>query len=412
MKLLTFLGTGNYQPTSYVWGEKAYTTRFSPVAAYHFLQPGEIFLFLTKDAEPQGNELSQELPPQVLVHLKYIPLGKNESELWQIFSDVSDCVDPGDEIAFDVTHGLRHLPMLGLLAAAFLRAGFSVDLRAVLYGAFDVGRQVSPGQTPVFDLTPLLTLLEWAIAADRFNRTGDARYLSSLVGQRRKQMAEQAGGNHSLLEQVGRLNNLAGALTEISQALHLLRPDLAMSSVARLPDYIEKARPALVQSEGIEPFARLLDSIQTSYQPLAHPSPQQPETLRETLLAERRMVGWYIERELWVQAVSLAREWLLSWVMFQLGLTYLNRLENRQYVERTLGAEAEAFLNAKRNGQTHQSVFWRNLPELEQALSLWSSITKVRNDVDHAGKREDPADPKSLQENIKSLYEHLKNLPV
>jgi len=134
--------------------------------------------------------------------------------------------------------------------------------------------------------------------------------------------------------------------------------------------------------------------------------------LRETLLAERRMVGWYIERELWVQAVSLAREWLLSWVMFQLGLTYLNRLENRQYVERTLGAEAEAFLNAKRNGQTHQSVFLRNLPELEQALSLWSSITKVRNDVDHAGKREDPADPKSLQENIKSLYEHLKNLPV
>ncbi len=248
MKLLTFLGTGNYQETCYTWRDKTHTTRFAPIAAYHFLQPEEIILFLTKDAEPQGNEIQQELPPQVSLRREYIPIGKDESELWQIFSRVSDWVVPGDKIAFDVTHGLRHLPMLGLLAAAFLRAAFNVDLRAVLYGAFDVGRQVSPGKTPVFDLTPLLTLLEWAIAADRFNRTGDARYLSSLVSQRRKQMAEQASGDRSQLERIGRLNNLAGALTEISQALHLLRPDLAMSGIAKLPDYIKKAKPALTQS--------------------------------------------------------------------------------------------------------------------------------------------------------------------
>ncbi len=124
------------------------------------------------------------------------------------------------------------------------------------------------------------------------------------------------------------------------------------------------------------------------------------------------MIGWYIGRELWMQAISLAREWLLSWVMFQLGLKHLNRLEDRQYVERTLGAEADAFVNAKKGGQNHQSVFLRNLPELEEVLSLWSNLTQVRNDVDHAGKREKPEDPKKLQENIKSVYERLNNLPV
>lgn len=412
MKLLTFLGTGNYQATRYVWGEKTHETSFSPVAAYHFLQPQEIILFLTKDAGQRGDEMQRELPPEVTVRREYIPLGKDEVELWQIFSCVSNRVAPGDEIAFDVTHGLRHLPMLGLLAAAFLRAGFNINLKAVLYGAFDVGRQVSPGETPVFDLTPLITLLEWAVAADRFNRTGDARYLASLVGQRRKQMAEQSGGVRTQLEQVGRLNNLAGALTEISRALHLLRPDLAMSSVARLPDYIEKARPALTLSGGIQPFARLLESIQAVYQPLGHPEPQKPEKLPEALEAERRMIGWYIERELWMQAISLAREWLLSWVMFQLDLTQLNRLDDRQYVERTLGAESEAFLNAKRNGQKHLSVCLRNLPELEEVLSLWSNLTKVRNDVDHAGKRENPAEPQEIQDNIISLYERLNNLPL
>ena len=105
-------------------------------------------------------------------------------------------------MAFDITHGLRLFPLVGLLAAAFLRSGLSVDLQAVLYGAFDVrDRGVTPNRTPMFDLSPMLALLEWSTAADRFNRTGDSRYLASLVSAQRKQLALLARGDPRLLEQ-------------------------------------------------------------------------------------------------------------------------------------------------------------------------------------------------------------------
>ena len=174
MKLLTFLGVSKYEETTYTWQDKEYKCRFAPLASCHFLQPEELIVFLTEDAQQQiFPEFRAEVPKSVRLRAVPVPLGKDEAELWQIFEQVSGAVQPGEEAAFDITHGLRSFPLVGLLAAAFLRSGLDVKLRAVLYGAYDVGKVVSPGHTPMFDLSPMLSLLEWAAAADRFNRTGD-----------------------------------------------------------------------------------------------------------------------------------------------------------------------------------------------------------------------------------------------
>lgn len=413
MKLLTFLGTARYSETTYTWQGKEYTARFAPVAACHFLQPQSVTVFLTEKAEQDVfADFQAAMPAGVELQRVPVPLGADERELWQVFGQLSSAVSPGEEVAFDITHGLRSSPLLGLLAAAFLRAGVNVSLKAVLYGAYDVGQQVSPGRTPLFDLSPLLALLEWAYAADHFKRTGDARLLAALLKQQQKTLALAAEGDRMLLGQAGSLGNLAGALTSISQSLQLIRPYRAMAQVAILPEYIEDARAALERSAPARPFGLLLADIASTYAPLARRDPEAVTDLKQTLEVERTMIRWCAERDLWVQAVSLAREWVVSWVMYHLGLTRFSDQSSRERVESVMGAEAKDFVTSKEKGQPFTPLFLARVPEVECVLALWNPLTQARNDTLHAGKRAEPVQPQALIKQIEHCLATIETLPL
>jgi len=414
MKLLTFLGVGKYDTTAYTWQGQEHGCSFAPVASCHFLQPDTLIVFLTEGAQDEVyGAFRAALPAELTVQPIPIPLGQDEQELWQIFEQVSSCVEPGEEVAFDITHGLRSFPLLGLLAAAFLRSGLRVSLRAVLYGAFDVrDKSVTPHRTPMFDLTPMLSLLEWAVASDRFNRTGDARFLASLLKQQQKALATTAHGDRELLAQAGGLGALAGKLTEVSQALRLIRPHQAMAEVAALPQRLAWASPALERSATTRPFSLLLESIAASYLPLALADASEPQNAWANIAKQRDMINWYLEREQWTQAATLAREWLVNWVMVQLGHTQLTQRSARERVEHVIGAETEDFVRAKQEGRRFVSMFLAPLPAVDEVLAAWSALTEVRNDINHAGMRENSKDPETLIKQISWCVERLNALPL
>lgn len=414
MRLLTFLGTGNYRETIYTWQGQEKLAYFAPLASCEFLRPDTLSIFLTEEAEQKVfPAFRAALPSTVEVNVVPIPLGQNVNELWVIFDRVSQAVKPKEQVAFDITHGLRSFPLVGLLVAAFLRSGLNVDLHAVLYGAWDVRDQsVTPNRTPLFDLSPMIALMDWAAAADRFNRTGDARFLASLLKDQKKAMAEATSGDPTALREVGHLSNLAGALTSISQSLRLIRPEQAMQQIAGLEERVQRALPALEQTATARPFALLLESVIDTYRPLAHANPQAPENLAAGLDVERQMIRWYHDRQQWVQAVSLAREWLLSWVMLHLGMSNLTTLSARQRIENVVGSEAAEYMAAKQAGKNYIPIFLANIANIEAVLGLWLDLTQVRNDIDHAGKREKPQSPESLIDNLTQCIQRLEALPL
>ncbi|MFZ5809614.1 MAG: TIGR02221 family CRISPR-associated protein [Chloroflexota bacterium] len=410
MKLLTFLGTGLYEETEYCWNDQPVISRFAPVASCKFISANQAVVFATSEAElAHGSSLRELLA--IPVQFVPVPKGETETELWEIFSKVAKNVEPGEEVAFDVTHGLRSFPLIGILTAAFLRVGMDVSLKAVFYGAFDVrDRSVTPHRTRMFDLTPMLSLLEWAAAADRFNRTGDARYFASLLKQQQKKLALQDQRQPERLDQIGHIGRLASILTDISQSLSLIRPHLAMQLIETLPKKTESALPILAEAEAAQPFQLLLDSTLNTYQPLAMSDPSADP--RQDLLTQRVLINWYAEREHWAQAVSLAREWLVSWVMIHLGLKDLITLSDRQRIEHVVNSEAEEYLKTIKQDAAFQPVFLKSIPDIEKVLSLWKSLTETRNDIDHAGMRENPQKPDDLIKQIKTHIELLKSLPV
>ena len=414
MKLLTFLGTGRYHKTTYLWKEQEHTAWYAPVASVSFLKPEQLVVFLTEEAEEKVfPDFRNALPDGLRVETRPVPLGRTETEFWAIFSALLQAVEEGDDIAFDITHGLRSFPYVSLLVAAYLRAMMNVNIQAVLYGAFEVrDTSVTPNRAPMFDLSPMLALLEWATATDRFNRTGDSRYLSSLLREQQKHLARRWQGQQEQLRRLSALGNLAASMDKITQALRLIRPHDTMGLAATLPDYTNNAKPVLAEAAGALPFALLLDKITDTYAPLGLQDSDSSRNQKHALEKERLMIRWYAEREQWVQAAALAREWLVSWVMAHLNISPETSSAERHRVEDFVNSEAEAYLQAKKEKRAFTPIFLRDLPHAETLLSLWKSFTDVRNDILHAGMRDDPKHPNSLIKQIQRALSDIENLPL
>lgn len=60
---------------------------------------------------------------------------------------------PNGQVSFDLTHGFRHLGMVGFLSAYMLKRVRDLSVRDLWYGALDMSRD---GVTPVLRLDGLV----------------------------------------------------------------------------------------------------------------------------------------------------------------------------------------------------------------------------------------------------------------
>jgi CRISPR-associated Csx2 family protein len=112
--------------------------------------------------------------------LKLIPYGDDVTQQVAILQKMAEDVKEGDSVALDLTHGLRHLPMLGLLSAMYLKTARNVNIEGIYYGALE---RTNPETklTPVMRLDGLLTMADWISALDGFNKTGNIAPFSELL---------------------------------------------------------------------------------------------------------------------------------------------------------------------------------------------------------------------------------------
>lgn len=103
------------------------------------------------------------------VELVIIPYGQSMDEQIQIMEIIAQHVPDKTEVTLDVTHGFRHLPMLGLIAAQYLERLKKVTIQSIYYGMFDPDLGVGS----VYDLKGLLQLNAWVFALSQFDKDGD-----------------------------------------------------------------------------------------------------------------------------------------------------------------------------------------------------------------------------------------------
>lgn len=112
------------------------------------------------------------------VDCRQIPYGMKEEDQLEILQTISNCAETGDCVYMDVTHGLRHLPMLELQSAFLMRSRF--ETRGIYYGAFE--RKVGEEAVPVISLTGAMTINAWCCAMATLKETGNVAPLARLPG--------------------------------------------------------------------------------------------------------------------------------------------------------------------------------------------------------------------------------------
>ncbi|MFN3762455.1 MAG: TIGR02221 family CRISPR-associated protein [Anaerolineae bacterium] len=375
MKAISFLGTSPYEKVTYVYQEREFITNLFPEALFHFFPDLEtLYLFATKAVREHSNlQALKERIPSGRLEVVPIPDGQSEEELWDIFSALTETVEEGEEVVFDITHSFRSIPFLAFLAAAYLRAARRVHIRAVVYGAYEARPKGDPGPRPVFDLTPFVFLLDWLAATNQFIHTGDAQYLARLL-------AREGEGKSGTLKNAGR------ALEDFSRAIMLCRPLEVMEKAGRVNTILKKVSEDLAR--WARPFEVMAGRIEEEYGRYVL---RDPGDVRESLQRQLDLICWYADHGQTIQAVTLAREWVVTAVGWRLSGGILLKNEERGEIE--WGLSGLSRVAQGRSSPDTLNEVGRKLqgwPEVDTLSDLWNRLTAVRNDLDHAGMNPGP----------------------
>jgi hypothetical protein len=159
-----------------------------------------------------------------------------------------------------------------------------------------------------------------------------------------------------------------------------------MQEVGKLETAIEQAQQELQVTA--PPFGVLKTQIVNAFGQFADDGSDVEEMLR----TEFRLVEWYYQKGQIVQAVTLAREWLIDAVTYRLGqpLDYL--IDRRRPFEEAISGIA---LIGKPHPEDRERTFTENdlnrwglellqWSERDQLVQLWVDLKNVRNPLDHA----------------------------
>lgn len=412
-KIITFLGV-RPQLTEYSYQGQVFSGQVFAEALSQFVEFDQMLVFTTDAARENTWPVLERLQDERIKPITILT-GETSVEMWGIFEAITNEVDDKDTVIFDITHSLRSIPFLVFLAAAFLRSAKHVRIEAIYYGAFELQRDSNGNvyrPAPVIELSEFVSLIDWLNASNYFVNSGNAAALTHQLREARPDFVLQREDptirRHSL-----QLTQAAKALDHVSRSLRLILPDQAMQASEELQGTLGAATSAIEQ--WARPFTILAQQVSNAYAPLALAHPRTSENLISSMNRERQMVQWYLNRNLLVQAVAVAREWLVSWGLLQAGYSNPYDRDKRQEIEQVFGRANGQ--RQKERGAFDDHIFetgvrLHKIPGLTKVLDLYNQLGEVRNTLLHAGKRLSTQSAEDLEKSVIRLCQRLFELPL
>lgn len=377
---LSFIGTGDYKEITYKFGEKTCKTNLMPLAIKEFFQIETLFVIQTEEAKQRHGNTLQDHCPYTPID---IPSGKNSNELWQMFSKIAEAIPENATLVVDITHGFRSQPMIALSIMMYLQAAKNIKVEKIVYGAFEAREN---DIAPVFDLTPFLDIMNWASATKQLLEFGDAKLMKSLLNNaQRENRMTGINTNH--------LKNLGDDLAKLTDALVTTRPQESINFAEKLITRLKAVQNDL-NAPNAQPLKPLIQKIEKRFEKMV--VPDNALFSEKGFEAQSEMIDFYLQTENYPQAITLARESVVS------KKCKLHQLSD--YIKER--SKAEEHLNKLAEELRKQST---NLEESERKIAImWNDITNYRNDINHAGMRQDPLSSSKLIENIQKTCEQAK----
>lgn len=171
------------------WDNREFTDKEKTNAVQHGQMLPEIHQGLREILEKDYKEYMDDIEKCV------ISIGSNDREMWDIFQAVYARIKEEDELYIDITHALRHLPVLMLSVVTFARTVKRAAVGGIYYGAYEAKRKNEMGieETQIFDLIPFLDILDWSQAAASFVKYGSSDQILDLYQKSNKRLPGKTG---------------------------------------------------------------------------------------------------------------------------------------------------------------------------------------------------------------------------
>ena len=316
----------------------------------------------------------------------YIPKGRDEEEIWEIFQIIYSVFKEKDEVNIDISYCPRIIEMLLASLIQYAKLLKNISVNGVYYC-------VSCGDSSCnhIDLKAFSDILDWGIAANDIINFGNADKLDMVTSAHIHPVLKKTCGQDDAALKLKKLN------TNIKNLSLNIRTNRGKSIIEG-----ENAENILSTLEQLEqdlilPLNPILKRIKTSVEQM-----YRGKNEKENMLA---VVQWCIDKSLIQEGYTLLQEGIIS--------HFLGDHENKTKREIT-----SAYLNHRSRGTFDITMFSeterKHVEEIQDSLEsflnmdewavLYSQLTELRNDINHGGMTESPFSFKHFETKLQELY--------
>ena len=407
---LSVLGTGPYRECTYK-GEKSETTTkyiqeatLNEIGAASWDENDAVYILLTEKAReinwtPAGQDgleaTLQKSDLKCKVSGVSILDGKDETEMWSIFSTVYELLEDDDDLYFDLTHGFRYLPMFMLVLGNYAKFLKNVKVAYMSYGNWEAGKN-NGGIAPIMNLLPLATLQDWTFAAGQFIESGKADRISELgrshCASIKRKLKRRDIETDSLSFFLSALNDISEKLL-VCRGVDLIEAD----DIQKMREYQES-----VKEETIPAFGPLISKITDSFSEFSS-----TKQAANSLSAAK----WCAEKKLYQQAVTFLREGVVSILCERCDLDMTSedyrKLVDTAFTSLSPNGKDKVYMIPADKRHSYDRILSDPLLKNQDIVNEFYNLKELRNDLNHSGMKPQHLSVKKVKEKIEGAVKIL-----
>lgn len=439
--LISFLGTNNYidcnyyheaDPSRKIKDVKYIQEALVQLYCQDFTDQDVLYFFLTDDARKKNwendgyvdfktkeaipnkglkNRLSN-LQEEGLLNGRIedisIEEGFTTEQIWAIFATIFECLEPDDEIIFDITHAFRSLPMLGMTLINYAKVLKSVTVKQIHYGAFealgtasDVGKKpIEERNAAILNLVSFSELQEWTKAANIFTKYGNSKAIVDLAKQTIIPILREKQSTKT--DTARKINKMASNLELVTDYLSTNRGKELVEG--KIFETIWMQLSELSEEKFIAPMQPILNKVKEKIAIFS---------THEDCLNGFKAVEWCIEHGLVQQGITMLQETLFTYFCVRHNLDYKSQTD-RDLISTCFWIKNQKAENDQTKWNSEALLNLQKTMEILNGISMqiaadYDSLTQsARNDINHGGFSKN-ASPQNLKKKLIDSYDKIKS---
>ncbi|WP_419177816.1 TM1812 family CRISPR-associated protein [Caldibacillus thermoamylovorans] len=249
---------------------------------------------------------------------------------------------------------------------------------------------------PIIDLTSFVDLQDWITNVYAFIKTGRVESLSEWIQHRENAIRREEKRTTTDLNYV---RQLAKNWQELASALQTNRSMDLSNTAEKAKESIEEVKNVMLRP-AFTPLNELLLNVESEIGPIADEDP-----INSGIAA----IEWCFKHGLYQQSYTMADELMITAICLKHHMQ-INNIKDRKWATDILNTAIKRNQKtAGNNGEDEKDkrivADLQNYPDL---LNILHIMKDNRNDINHAGWRNNPLSSKVLEEHFISMFETYK----